>query len=260
MTVGLVLSGGAVRGAAHVGVLRVLEREGLEVDMVVGTSVGALVGAGHAAGLSAEDISKLFRTLRWPRLARVALGRSLALLDSRPMEEVVVRELGKDTFEELAIPFAAVACDVVSGDEVVLRSGPLGPALRASAAVPGIFRPVEMGERLLVDGGVVDNFPVRVARSMGAEFVVGVDLLPRPSGHRRPRNAIELMSMAGFLWSRSNHPDPATVDCLIVPEVADVLGWDFADVPELERLGMAAAERVLPILDRHMAGRRGGAP
>jgi NTE family protein len=251
--VGLALSGGAVRGAAHVGVLEVLEREGFSADVVAGTSVGAIVGAAHAAGRGASEVGKLFRAASWPRLARVSLRSSpYSLLSVAPLERLVVDTLGIDRIEELGRPFAAVACDLLSGEKVVFRSGPLGHALRASSAVPGVFPPVRDGERLLVDGCVVDNLPVGVARELGAEYVIAVDIVPPPRGERPPRNVIEVLQVAGLLWSRATHPAPGAAECVIVPAVGDYLGWSFGDVDELAERGRAAAEAVLAQLRRDL--------
>jgi len=251
-TIGLALSGGAVRGAAHVGVLQVLEREGIRPDVVAGTSVGALVGAGVAAGMPASGLSELFRKIRWPKLAKINLRSKFSLIDTRPLGRILLEKYGVELFEELELPFAAVCCDVLSGEPVVCRTGALDLALRASAAVPGIFPPVEMDPWLLVDGCVVDNLPVDVVRSMGADYVIAVNLIPQPTGSLRPRNVFELMMVVGFLWSRANHPDPESVDCVITPAIEDYLGWDFDNVDELEARGRAAAELALPRLRRDL--------
>jgi len=246
--IGLALSGGAVRGAAHVGVLKVLDREGIRPDLVAGTSVGALVGAAWAAGLSVTEIARVFREVKWPDMARVKLLQKYGLLDTSRLGRVMTEQLGIDTIEELSRPFAAVSCDLLTGEEVVFRSGSLATALRASTAVPGIFPPLDRDGRLLVDGCVVNNLPVSVARAMGADYVIAVDLIPRPRGRRRPKNYVEFIVTAGYLWSRANHPDPSTVECYITPDISDFMGWDFHEVPELERRGREAAEAVLPRL------------
>ncbi len=251
-TIGLALSGGAVRGAAHVGVLQVLEREGIRPDVIAGTSVGSMVGAAVAAGLPAEDLSRIFHRVRWPKLTRISLGHFMGLLDTRPFEKIFSELIGVGRLEELERPFAAVACDLLTGEKVVFRDGPLGPVLRASSAVPGIFPPVELDGKLLVDGCVVDNLPVDVVRKMGADYVIAVDLVPAPSGARRPRNVLEVVMVAGYLWSRANHPDPESVEAYIVPDIAGYLGWDFAEVPELEARGRAAAELLVPKLRRDL--------
>jgi len=257
LKIGLALSGGAVRGAAHVGVLEVLEREGIRVDLIAGTSVGSIVGAAWAAGLSSGEIGQVFRTSRWPKMARLSIHGKYSLFDTRPMQKTLMEHLGVTDFKELQIPFAAVSCDLVTGQKIVFRSGHLPTALRASSAVPGVFPPVESGGRLLVDGCVVDNLPVDVVRGMGADYVIAVDLIPPPSGTRRPKNYLELMVVAGYVWSRANHPDPSTVDCYVMPQVGEFLGWDFRRAPEIEALGRSAAEAVLPQLRRDL-GRGSG--
>ncbi len=250
--IGLALSGGAVRGAAHVGVLQVLEEAGIRPAVVAGTSVGSLVGAAYAAGLSAAAIGDIFRTVRWPRLARLSLGSRYSLFDTRPLGRILQERFGVECIEGLARPFAAIACDVLTGERVVFRSGPLAAALRASSAVPGVFPPLDLDGRLLVDGAVLDNLPVGVARDLGADYVIAVDLVPPPSGNRRPRNFLELIMTTGYLWSRANHPAPGPAECRVVPDVADFLGWDLADVAELETRGRAAAEEALPGLRRDL--------
>jgi NTE family protein len=242
---GLALGGGAVRGAAHIGVLQVLEREGIVPDVVVGTSVGAAVGAAYAAGIPTAEISRLFHTARWYRLARLAWRNRLSLLDTEPLEALIQSSIGISTFEELPRRFAAVACDILTGERVVIETGLLAPAVCASAAIPGLFPPVELDDRLLIDGGVVDNLPVDVARELGADYVIAVDLFPPPTGNQRPTNLFEVLIAAGSLWSRGNHPDSTTIDCYILPDIGDYLPWDFSAVPELEARGRAAAEQVI---------------
>jgi NTE family protein len=242
---GLALGGGAVRGAAHIGVLQVLEREGIVPDIVVGTSVGAAIGAAYAAGVSTSEISRLFHTARWHRLARLAWPNRLSLLDTAPLEALIQASIGVPMFEQLPRCFAAVACDILTGERVVLQTGLLARAVCASAAIPGLFPPVELDDRLLVDGGVVDNLPVDVARELGADYVIAVDLFPPPTGKQRPANLFEVLIGAGALWSRANHPDPATIECYILPDIGDYLLWDFNAVPELEAHGRAAAEQVI---------------
>jgi NTE family protein len=237
-----------VRGAAHVGVLQVLEREGIVPSIIVGTSVGAIVGACSAAGVSSAKMSHLFRSVRWFDLARLAWRKALGLFDLEPLEALVQDNISVRTFNELPRRFAAVACDITTGQRVVLQTGAIARAVRASAAIPGLFTPAEIDGRLLVDGGVVDNLPVDVAREMGADYVIAVDLFPPPSGRQRPENLFELLLVAGGLWSRSNHPHPSTIDCYILPDIGDYRVWDFDAVPALEACGRAAAERILPKL------------
>jgi NTE family protein len=225
--------------------LQVLEREGIVPDVVVGTSVGAAIGAAYAAGVPTAEISRLFHTARWRRLARLTWRNRLSLLDTEPLEALIEASVGVPTLKELPHRFAAVACDILTGKRVVLQTGSLARAVCASAAIPGLFPPVELDDWLLVDGGVVDNLPVDVARELGADYVIAVDLFPPPTGQRRPANLFEVLIAAGSLWSRANHPDPATIDCYILPDIGDYLPWDFSAVPELEARGRAAAEQAI---------------
>jgi len=174
---GLALSGGAARGLAHVGVLKVFAEHGLRVDCVAGTSAGALVGGALASGMPIEEIEKVGRTLRWRDLGRMTLSR-LGVQSNAPLEAYVRALFPVTRFEELTVPFAAVATDLQTGARVVMRDeGDLGFAIRASCAVPGWYVPVTDSEgRQLVDGGLVANLPVSVVRSLGAEVVVAVDV------------------------------------------------------------------------------------
>ncbi|HEX6624075.1 MAG TPA: patatin-like phospholipase family protein, partial [Pyrinomonadaceae bacterium] len=175
--VGLALSGGAARGMAHVGVLKVFKEHGVPVDCVAGTSAGALVGAAFAAGMPVEELEEIGRRLRWRDFGRMTLSRLGAQSNAR-MEEYVRASFPVSRFEELPIPFAAVATDLHTGAAVVMRDrGDVAFAVRASCAVPGWYVPVvdEHG-RQLVDGGLVANIPTAAVRALGAEVVVAVDV------------------------------------------------------------------------------------
>lgn len=174
---GLALSGGAARGIAHVGVLKVLAEHGVPVDCVAGTSAGALVGGALAAGMPVEEIESLGRRLRWRDLGRMTLSR-LGAQTNAPTEEFVRACYPVTRFEELPTPFAAVATDLRTGAAVVMRDvGDVAFAVRASCALPGWYIPVvdERG-RQLVDGGLVANLPTSIVRALGAEVVVAVDV------------------------------------------------------------------------------------
>ena len=176
--VGLALGSGGARGWAHLGVLQALSEKGVEVECVAGTSMGSLVGAFLAAG-RIGSLRDLAEHLDWRRLRQflweVSLSRS-GLTDGRKLLEETQKLLGVSEFRELALPFRAVATDLDTGGEVVLDSGNLLQALRASISIPGLFSPVWTGRRLLVDGGLVNPVPVNVARAMGAAFVIAVDV------------------------------------------------------------------------------------
>jgi len=175
--IGLALGSGSARGLAHLGVIRAIEEAGIEVDFIAGASMGALIGAIHAAG-KLDGLEATFKTFDWKTMASffdVVLPKS-GLLDGARVGELVRAHIHADTIEMLPKAFAAVATDIVSGEEVVIRSGDVIEAVRASISVPGIFTPVRSNGHILVDGGLTNPVPVSVARSMGAEFVIAVDL------------------------------------------------------------------------------------
>ena len=181
--IGYALGGGAARGLSHIGVLKVLDEYGISPDIIVGTSIGAIVGALYAGGYKARDIERLVLGLDWKKLVRlvdVTFPQS-GLLQGKRVVSLLKSILGGTTFFQLKIPFACVATDIINGEQVVLRDGSLIEAIRASIAIPGIFTPVVIMGRYLVDGGLVNTVPVSVCREMGAEYVVGVNVVPEPS-------------------------------------------------------------------------------
>ncbi len=251
--IGIAFSGGATHGAAHVGVIQVLEHYGIFPTIVAGTSAGAIVGAAYAAGASAAEMSDLMQKLKWPSLIRVALFNSLSVFDTQPMEEFIKREIGNYTFEQLSRKFACVACDLMSGERVVFSRGPVAPAVRASAAVPSLFSPVRKGGQFLIDGGVVDNLPVELVREMGADYIIGVDLSNPVKLSREPHNLLEvLMSVSTLVQARSSMPDSLSMDCCIKPDVADLSAWSFSNVKTLKERGRTAALLMIPQLQRDL--------
>ncbi len=240
--IGLALSGGGVRGAAHVGVLRILEREGIRPDCVVGVSAGSIVGAGYCAGMSVAKMEEIALNLQWSKLGRIVRPR-LGFFDSQRLESYVTELIGDLQFAELSIPFAAVAADILTGQLVILREGSVAQAVRASCALPGIFTPVERGDQLLVDGGVINNLPVSVAREMGADYVIAVDLLPLPPTRRaRPQNLFEMWALSFYTLLRVTHAEGKDADCLITPAVGSYGTFEFSKIEEVLKKGVEAAE------------------
>lgn len=179
---GLALGSGGARGSAHVGVLRVLEENGIRPDVIAGASMGAEVGGAYAAGVSVEELEALWRTTHVGRVMRTLLPTIPWAGWSSGAEVVrfVRRLVGDVQIEDLPIPYAAVATDLSSGLCHPITKGSLATAIRASLSIPGLFTPVWLDGRLLVDGGVSNPVPVDVARSLGADVVIGVDVLVRP--------------------------------------------------------------------------------
>lgn len=174
-TLGVALGGGAVLGFSHIGLLMELEAAGIPIDRLSGTSAGAIVAALHAFGVSPARSRTLLSPLTWRAVSNFSRN-SLGLLSNEPLAEVLRGELGDVRIEDAPIPLAIVAADIHTADPVILREGPLALAVRASAAIPGIYAPVMIGDRLLVDGGIVENVPVRPLREMDAAVVVAATL------------------------------------------------------------------------------------
>lgn len=182
-TLGLALGGGGARGLSHVGILRVLEAEGIEADVVAGASMGGLIGAAYAAGFPVSAIEReVLEVSRRSKLVKLADWRLTlqGLFSGKKFEAYLGEVIGTGlTFADLKRPLALAASDLVSGREIVLKSGRVVPAMRATMSIPGVFAPVEWeGRYRLVDGGILNNVPADLARSLGADVVVAVDVLP----------------------------------------------------------------------------------
>ncbi len=250
LCLGLVLGGGSVRGAAHIGVISVLEREGIRPNVVAGTSVGALVGAGVAAGVPSSEMYELFKAARWRHLATPSWGSRLSLFDTQPLGALLERIVAVQSFKELDLPFAAVATDLLNGSSFVFTEGPLREALVASSAIPGLFEPIRWQGHLLVDGALTDNLPVDAARDLGATLVVAVDVMPLPNGASEPKDLLDmlLLSMNVAVHSAACHPQEA--DLVITPDIARASYWDFSEAQAVYEAGVQAAEEALPDLRR----------
>jgi NTE family protein len=196
--IGLALGSGGARGAAHTGVLKVLEREGIKVSVVAGSSIGALVGAAFAVGVPIEDVEREWLATDVQKILRGFLPTfpRAGLSSGGELRRMLVGILGNVEIQELPIPYAAVACDIDSGETVVLREGSLVDAVRASTAIPGLFRPIRWNGRILVDGGLVDPVPVTTCRALGADIVIAVDITPRP---------VPTTSRGLGVWERVGH-------------------------------------------------------
>ena len=248
---GLALSGGAARGIAHVGVLKVFAEEGVRVDCVAGTSAGALVGGAYAAGMPVEEIEKVARGLRWRDLGRLTVSR-LGVQSNALMEEYVRARFPVTRFEELAVPFAAVATDLTTGAPVVMRDeGDLGFAIRASCAVPGWYVPVTDSKgRQLVDGGLVANLPVSVVRALGAEVVVAVDVNSEGAKFLGPPASVIgvlLQSMIVVQRVAVEH-QRQLADVVVSPAVGHIRWDEMERAEEFIAAGAEAARAALPTL------------
>jgi NTE family protein len=244
LSVGLALSGGAARGIAHVGVLRVLSEHAIPIDYIAGTSAGALVGGALAAGMTLDQIEEIGRHLRWRDMGRATLSR-LGIQTNARMEDYIRARFPTTRFEELRIPFAAVATDLQAGSAVVMSGeGDLAFAIRASCTIPGWYVPVtdEKG-RQLVDGGLVANVPTAAARALGADIVIAVDVNCEGAKFLGPpQSAIGVMLQSMMVVQRTAAMHQwQDADLVIMPKVGHIRWDEMARADDLINAGRQAA-------------------
>lgn len=279
--VGLVLSGGGARGAAHIGVLKALDRLHIPVDAIAGTSMGAVVGGLYASGMTGEQIEKAMASVDWQsafrdRLRRTQLGwrrkeedrdylvnlpiglhgRKLVIPQGLVQGEKLTEALRQLTlpvgtindFDHLPTPFRAVATNLETGDAVVLKDGDLTTAMRASMSAPGVFAPVEYRGQLLVDGGLSENLPIDVARAMGVDVLIVVDagtpLQPRKDLVSLPSITNQVLAILLRRDSERQLKSLAPADILVSPSLGDFSSYDFEDILEIVNAGERAADAV----------------
>ena len=239
---GLAMAGGAVRGAAQVGALEVFEENGIEFDVVAGTSAGSIVGAVYAAGLPPERLMDRLADASFLDIAKASGLKSLGLFHTAPLARVIEDLLGGATFADLPRKLIVVACDIRTGERVLITEGDVPTAVRASTALPGLFEPVKIGDHLLSDGGLVDKYPTSVPYQFGADAVVGIDIGGHPS-YTEPRNVVEVLISAAEIRSTLTGASLADID--IVPDVREFDSFEFEAIPEMHRRGRVAAEAAL---------------
>ncbi|MBK5345438.1 MULTISPECIES: patatin-like phospholipase family protein [unclassified Pseudomonas] len=285
--VGLVLSGGAARGLAHIGVLKALEEQGIKIDAIAGTSMGAVVGGLYASGYKIDELEKLALNIDWQQALSdappredvpfrrkqddrdflvkqklsfrddgslglplgVIQGQNLALL----LESLLAHTSDTRDFDKLPIPFRAVATDIASGEKVVFRKGHLPQVIRASMSIPAVFAPVELDGRLLVDGGMTDNIPLDVARQMGVDVAIVVDIGTPLRNRKQLTTVVDVLNQSITLMTRRNSEEQLAAlkptDVLIQPALAAFGVTDFGKAQEM----IDAGYRATRILDARLA-------
>ncbi|MGE8098004.1 patatin-like phospholipase family protein [Pseudomonas fluorescens] len=292
--VGLVLSGGAARGLAHIGVLKALEEQGIKIDAIAGTSMGAVIGGLYASGYKIDELEKLALGIDWqqalsdaPQRADVPFrrkqddrdflvkqklsfrddgslglplgviqGQNLALL----LESLLAHASDTRDFDKLPIPFRAVATDIASGEKVVFSKGHLPQVIRASMSIPAVFAPVELNGRLLVDGGMTDNIPLDVAREMGVDVAIVVDIGTPLRSRKQLTTVVDVLNQSITLMTRRNSQEQLAElrkdDVLIQPPLASFGATDFGKAQEM----IDAGYRATRILDARLARLRPAEP
>ncbi len=245
--IGVALGGGAAKGFAHIGVIKMLEANGFEPVVVSGTSAGSVVGALYASGMDAFQMQQKAVALDEASIRDVRLF-SGGLVQGRKLQDYVNEQVGNRTAEQLKKPFAAVATQLETGDRAVFVRGNVGQAVRASSSIPGVFEPVTIGGKTFVDGGVVSPVPVDAARQLGAEFVIAVDISSKAGG-QRPTSLLGAVNQSiTIMGQRLGEQELARADVVIRPQVLDIGAADFEQrgraILEGEKAAMAAMPQI----------------
>jgi NTE family protein len=250
--IGVALGGGFARGIAHIGVLRVLEQEGIPIRVIAGTSVGALIGASYCSGLTPDELHRIARTVRFTTFARWTISRCGFASNDR-MVSFLERILKVKTFEELRIPLGVSATDFNTGEGVIFHTGSIIDPVRASCAYPGMFLPVEIGGRYLVDGMLSHPVPTRPLRDMGADRVLAIHLKGTWSSGGPPRHLFDVIGQSfaiaqdamASVWR-------SAADLVVEPDVAGFAYDDFKRSDELIRVGEEAMRKAMPAIRKWM--------
>ena len=259
--IALVLGGGGARGLAHIGVLKVLEEEKLPVDVVVGTSVGALVGALYCGGVPVQKMERIGQDVQWDKISnlgktsllRLIIGEHL--LSTEKMEDYLVRNIGNKRFDELDKTFACVATDLNTGEMIVLKEGNVAFAARASATIPGIFAPAEFRHRYLVDGGLSSNIPTDVAKLLGADIIIAVSVSADISKNNTSNVLMTLTQSIYIQGSILEKDELKGADLVIRPKVGEVSAIELNRSEECIEAGIVAARKAMPEIKRYIIGK-----
>jgi NTE family protein len=247
--IALVLGGGAARGFAHVGVIRVLEQEKIPIDLIVGTSVGSLIAAIYASDLNSFELEWTAFSLEKEHLfdfAVLSAFTAMGPVKGDRLEEFVRTKIAVSNIENLKLPFAAVATDLNRGTRVVLDRGSIARAVRASSAIPGVFNPVDYQGKLLVDGGVVDNIPISVAKDKGADIVIAVDISENVTNFNVTNMVDVVLQAVNIMFSENVGFKKKDADVLITPAVGSVAMLDFTQKKRCMQAGIEATQKAIP--------------
>ena len=253
------LGGGAARGFAHIGVIKTLESQGIVPDLVVGTSAGSLVGALYAAGNNGFALHKMALEMDEATISDWSVpffSKSSGVLKGEALQNYVNRSVRNVAIEKMKIPFAAVATDLNSGQPILFQRGNAGLAVRASSAVPGIFQPVKIGERLVVDGGLVAPVPVHFAKELGADFIIAVNISTQPEAQLASSSVDVVLQTFAIMGQSINRYELKEADIVILPSLGMMKGNDFNGRNLAVLAGEQATMALMPEIKRKLKARR----
>ncbi|NWG87114.1 MAG: patatin-like phospholipase family protein [Hydrogenophilaceae bacterium] len=259
LRIGLALGGGAARGFAHIGAIKVLEANGITPDMIIGTSAGSVIGALYAAGFSGYQLHELALKMDENEIADWAipfLGQYGGVIKGEALQNYINRMVRNRPIEQLARPLGIVATELQTGKAIVFRRGNTGMAVRASSSVPGVFQPVRIGGKDYVDGGLVAPVPVRLAREMGADFVIAVDISSRPSEQQVSGTVGVILQTTAIMGQAIKQQELQEAEALIQPVMPEVKSTDFTARHAAILAGEKAALAALPALKARLTQMR----
>ncbi len=252
--IGLALGGGAARGFAHIGVIQVLEEQGIKVDLVAGTSAGSLVAALYASGKSGNEMAQLAETMDEGAITDWAFP-TRGLIRGEALARYVREKTGNKLIEQMPLPLGILATELSDGSPILFRTGDTGTAVRASSSVPAVFQPVKIGNREYVDGGLVAPVPVRFARQMGAELVIAVDISSPPE-EKPSGDALHMLLQTFSIMSRSiNAYELREADVVVRPGLNGVGSADFSARKRSIQAGREAAQSMLATIRQRIAAK-----
>ena len=245
--VGVALCGGVAYGVSQIGILKALEEAGIQVDCLAGTSAGSIIAAGYASGLSMKRIEEIGVNTHWGELFSLKMSR-MGLVSSGPIEEYIRKYFKTTTFEELKKPLAVVATDICTGEEMIFTRGPLDKAVRASCSIPGIYTPVEMEGRQLVDGGMAENVPVQALKSLGADVVIACNVFGHPQVFPHASNVFQILMRVWYFFVAEETSWRESADIIIEPDLRKFDLFSFDKGKTLIEKGHREAQKHIPQL------------
>ena len=252
LRIGLALGGGAAKGFAHIGVIKMLEANGIHPDVVAGTSAGSVVGALYASGMDAFQLQETAIALDQASIRDVRLF-SGGVVQGQKLQDYVNHEVGNRPLDKLNVPFAAVSTQLETGQRTVFVRGNTGQAVRASSSVPGVFEPVEINGKHYVDGGVVSPVPVDATRQLGADLVIAVDISSKASG-TNPQGMLNIVGQSiSIMGQKLGEQELARADIVIRPKVNQIGAADFEQKDQAIMEGERAALAAMPAIKARIA-------
>jgi len=242
--VALALGGGSVLGGVHVGVLKALQEYDVEIKSISGTSAGGIVASLYAFGKTPKEIEQIVLNFEWKNLVTLTLSK-FAILSNDKIGEMIKENIGNTNIEDAKIPLSMIATDITNGQKVILEKGSTSDAIMATTCVPGIFIPVELDGRLLVDGGIIENIPLSCLIDKDVDFIIGVDLVCEHS-HKKPQNIIEVLyNSFNFLVKANKLMQSKEADIIIKPDLSNYNAIDLAQMKELIEIGYKETRKMM---------------